>query len=158
MNQLRDIQFDEFDWATDPTGDLALVETLESFRGLVNRWLLTSPAEDPDGLTDEETEIRRAYADETARGIEYDEPDGDRLAGCIPWDPTWGLGVKRYCGRPITPALVAEVTTAVRNGLARLQGVRRVVNAAVSGTIDTLQIGWAVESDWGIVGDSVAVD
>jgi hypothetical protein len=159
VERLRDIGFSEFDWPWAGTGDFAVVEGATSFRDLVNRWLLTVPGIDEPDLGGEEVETRRRFEDAAAREADYSAPNGDRMTACLAWDPTWGLGIKRYAGRVLTPAVVAEVESRVRTGLAALQGVRRVVSVSASGVGNSLRIGWAVETvEWGMISDSVEVE
>ncbi len=158
MQRLRDVDWNEFNWPVNLAGDLDTIEGGESFRGLVNRWLLTMPSEDMTGLTDEEIEQRRRFADQAARDSDYDIPEGDRMTACLPWDPAWGLGVKRFIGRAMTPEALAEIETRVRTGLPRLQGVRRVASVVVSALGDILRIAWSIESDWGPASDILEIN
>lgn len=158
MPALIDINFRDFDWHRTPAGDLAPVEGIDAFRQLLIRWLLTEPAEEIPGITDEEIERRRLYATPEGRASAYDPPDGESLLACIPWDPTWGAGIKRYLNLPITPALLLELKTRIASGLARLDGVRAVASIAVSALQDQITVAWSVQSDFGTIIDTTRIN
>ncbi|MCC6546211.1 hypothetical protein IT570_03495 [Candidatus Sumerlaeota bacterium] len=149
MTKLHDIAFKEFDWQIAPGGDLAWVEELASFRDLLLRWLLTSPAEEVPGITDEEMELRRLYKTDDDRASEYDPPAGDRMNACLPWAPTWGAGIKRFQNLPITRALVVELQNHIRAGLATLEGVVEVISVSVSAVGEQLTIALQLRTEFG---------
>lgn len=155
--KLHDIEFRDFDWQVTAAGDLKPVEGLPSFRNLIIRWLLTEPADVVPGITQEEIEVRRLYETPEGRASAYDPPDGDRQRACIPWDPTWGAGIKRYLSLPITPALLGELSTRIRSGLSRLDGVAEVLSVAVSGLGSQVTVAWKVATEFGTLEDSTII-
>ncbi len=157
MNELVDIDFGNCDWSIDGNGDLRLATGAEAFRGVVNRWLLTTPATDEPGLTAGEIEGRKRHVDQAARDLEYDAPGGAALMACLPWDPTWGLGIKRYIGRTLTDDALAEIETRARIGLAGLEGVRSVDQVTASAVGDELRLAWAVTTTYGAISDTLRI-
>lgn len=158
MALLRDLHFSAFDWKRAPHGDLARVEGLDSLRALIIRWLLTMPAADPDFLNVEERELRQRYRTAEARKAGYATPDGERLAGCLPWDPTWGAGIKAFLAAPMVPATLEAVRGRVRDGLARLEGVTAVKEVRVSSAVEgTMLVAWRVTTTLGELSDRTTV-
>lgn len=154
---LRDLQFKAFDFHIAPNGDFPLVDDIESFRGLVYRWLLTQPAIPSPELGDEEIETRRAYQDPEQRSLAYDPPDAHGLLACLPWDPAWGAGIKRFLNRPVTPQTLQELETRIRAGLALLQGVTRVESLSLSAANDHVTVQWSVKTTLGTVADTTLI-
>ncbi|MBI1291825.1 hypothetical protein GC173_11365 [bacterium] len=155
---MRDIRFTRFDWHRGPDGDLGRVDDLAAMREIINRWLLTEPATDGPELVASEVEDRRAYASAEERAAEYSAPGGAKLLACLPWAPTWGAGIKRYLGRQITTALTMELRARVRSGLAKLDGVTRVVAVEVSSSDSSLAISWRVQTAFGAIGDLTRIE
>ncbi|HLP67134.1 MAG TPA: hypothetical protein VK181_06395 [Rhizobium sp.] len=154
---LRDIAFPAFTWRFRADGDLGEIEGLASIRDLIVRWLLTEPAPDVSGLDDEEVEKRRAHQSADARRSSYAEPEGEGLTACIPWDPTFGAGIKSFASAPVTAAFLAELETRVRAGLSRLQGVRRVLDVRVSSIGGEVTVYWQVETDFGTAEETTPI-
>lgn len=155
---LTDIDFKEFDWNPGPNGDFRKVDQLSSIRGLIVRWLLTEPSTSLDGLVHEESEMRRKYSDAESRRLRYNPPRGQAMRACLPWDTSWGAGIKRYLAAPITPATLAEVEMRVRVGLKRLQGVRSVDDVQVSGNSQgRLVVLWRVRTEFGLVEEQTVI-
>lgn len=149
MTNLHDIAFKEFNWQITPGGDLVWVEKISSFRDLLMRWLLTSPAEEIPGIKDEEVELRRLYENAEERDSEYDPPAGQRMNACLPWEPTWGAGIKRFQNLPITRALIVEMQSHIRAGLTTLDGVVEVISVSVSAVGSQLTIALQLRTDFG---------
>lgn len=157
MSLLRDIKFTQFNWERLPNGDLAAVQELDSFRDLLIRWLLTTPAETIIGQTNEEIEVRRLHLDEQARASAYDPPRGEMQLACMPWEPTWGAGIKRYQNLPMTKALVVEVQGHIRAGISRLEGVEEVISLGVSAIGHQLTISARLRTEFGILNMTATV-
>jgi len=154
---LTDLQFAGFGWRISGNGDLALTDGLDSFRALVYRWLLTEPAVPNPAHTDEEVETRRAFATAAARASAYDPPAGERLTACLPWDPSWGAGIKRFLNLPITAPRLRELETRIRAGLTRLEGVTRVESLRLSATGSQITVAWRINTALGQIADQTLI-
>lgn len=155
MNGLGDLAFPRFNWRVRDH-DLAVTDGRESMLGIIYRWLLTEPANDPFGLSDEEVETRSSYASTAERDAAYHPPTA-RLPACLPWDPAWGAGIKAYLSRPMNQALIAEVTARIRNGLVQLDGIQRVERVTVSGSPSTLVVDFRVRTRYGLLEDTLLI-
>lgn len=156
MTGLGDIAFPRFTWQI-LDNDLAAADGRDSMLGIIYRWLLTEPASDPFGSSDEEVETRAAYSSSDERTAAYEAPSSKRLPACLPWDPTWGAGIKSYLSRPMNAALIAEVKARVRDGIGQLDGVQRVEFVNVSGSPSTLVIEFRIRTRYGLLEESFLI-
>ena len=158
---MRDIDFHNLDISTTPNGDLRTVTGVEVIRQMIYRWLLSMPIEDTTEINAEEIEPRAVYPTPAARQADYNSPVQTHgrasLLATLPWDTTWGLGIKQYLNQPITNELLQELQTRVTIGLIKLDGITRVNQVTVSALSSQLTIYWDVETTEGKITDYTAI-